>query len=253
MTELFQNDDNSAVSEPVTIEDKNYLEDLVGEDKKFKSVEDLAKGKAESDAFIRKLQEENEGMRQELKTRISLQEFMDKQEQMRKNESANSVPENTTSESSAETKTTNQSNFKPEDIEKLLEKKLAEREQQSNTQRNMAAVVNRLKEVWGPNYTAELRKQAREIGVGEEFLTDIARTQPSAFFKLINVEAKSNVTDAPPRSVTNSAATMGSQDGVKNMSYYNKIKEKDPNLYWSVTMQNEMHKQAQRLGEEFFN
>jgi hypothetical protein len=157
MTELFQNDDNSAVSEPVTIEDKNYLEDLVGEDKKFKSVEDLAKGKAESDAFIRKLQEENEGMRQELKTRISLQEFMDKQEQMRKNEPANSVPENTTSESSAETKTTNQSNFKPEDIEKLLEKKLAEREQQSNTQRNMAAVVNRLKEVWGPNYTAELR------------------------------------------------------------------------------------------------
>src|SRR5688500_15910791 len=57
-------------------QDKDYFSELVGEDKKFKTPADLARAKAESDAFIERLKQENSGLRNELKTRTTMEDFM---------------------------------------------------------------------------------------------------------------------------------------------------------------------------------
>jgi len=45
---------------------KTSLEELVGEGKKFKTVEDLAKGKLEADSFIAQLEGELKGVKGDL-------------------------------------------------------------------------------------------------------------------------------------------------------------------------------------------
>ena len=53
------NVDNGAPTPPVA----DPLQELVGEGKKFKSIEDLAKSKVEADRFIDKLKSENDALR----------------------------------------------------------------------------------------------------------------------------------------------------------------------------------------------
>src|SRR4029450_8159059 len=73
MTDLFSDESDINVDP-----NKNYLEELVGEGKKFKTPEDLARGKAESDSFIERLQKELHGLRNELKSRLQLEEVVDR-------------------------------------------------------------------------------------------------------------------------------------------------------------------------------
>jgi hypothetical protein len=60
MTDVFESPTKGEET-PVT-----QVSDLVGEDKKFKTVEDLAKGKLEADSYIEQLKEENRIAREKL-------------------------------------------------------------------------------------------------------------------------------------------------------------------------------------------
>ena len=73
MTPLTDNLDplNPDANDDATFDStKDYLKELVGEGKKFKTVEDLAKGKAESDAFISSVTRENKELRDSYKKAI---------------------------------------------------------------------------------------------------------------------------------------------------------------------------------------
>src|SRR5712671_5452751 len=77
---------------------KNYLEELVGENKKFKSNEDLAKGKYTSDIYVKQLETTLDEMRKDfLKERednvakAKLQELIDQME-MKRQPLSNSEP-----------------------------------------------------------------------------------------------------------------------------------------------------------------
>jgi len=60
-------EENLMADQPDTIDtidpSKNYLAELVGEGKKFKTQEDLARGKAESDAYIKILEKRSDELR----------------------------------------------------------------------------------------------------------------------------------------------------------------------------------------------
>jgi hypothetical protein len=74
----------------------NPLEALVGEGKKFKTAEDLARGKLEADNFVKQLQTELATLREDLNGRIKLEEFMDRLEKT-PTATANGNSQNTTS------------------------------------------------------------------------------------------------------------------------------------------------------------
>src|SRR6478752_10635011 len=58
--------DNTNQPDPVQIDpNKNYLEELVGEGRKFKSPEELARGKAESDLYIEHMKGRMDELRQD--------------------------------------------------------------------------------------------------------------------------------------------------------------------------------------------
>lgn len=212
-------------------QDKDYLTELVGEDRKFKTVNDLAKGKAESDAFIARLQEEQQALRDELATRIRYEEFLDKLDSATRNSDDNQDdhdPDRSTN-----------TVMKPEDIERLLDLKLREREQRNTVQQNLNAVKAKLNEVFGPNYALRLKEQANQLGVTSEFLDNLAATQPKAFYRLLNIDTTRKVdnTLTPPRSEVTFVPNTGQK---KDWNYYSDLRKKDPNLYWSPRIQNEI-------------
>lgn len=246
MSDMFSevNTEDHVVVDP----EKKYLEDFVGEGKKFKDTEALARGKFESDAFIARLQKENDEMRQELQKRLTLEEFMD---QMSERENRREVVE-PNGERPVERE--NASEFKLEDIEALLEQRMQERDRLSAKEKNMQTVAETLSKAWGENAQVELNRKARELGLTVQDLKAYAEQTPAVFYRLVGVDSGNNTRFSPsapaPSSVATDRVPLGTSE--KNLAYYNKMKKESPKQYWSREVQAEMHRQAQKLGENFF-
>lgn len=227
-------------------QEKDYLAELVGDNKKFKTPQDLAKGKAESDLFIAQLLQEKQEMRDELKTRLKYEEFLTRLEQARR-------PVDDNQDVDDEPETTNTTAMRPEDIERLLDQRLAQRERQAAQQNNLNLVKARLSEALGPNFAQRLKEQASNLGVSEQYLNDMAAEQPKALFRLLGLDQEPHrVTSmSPPRSQMNTEHFTPSTRG-KGKSYFDAIYERDKNEFFSAKVQNERFKAIEDMGMELF-
>jgi hypothetical protein len=247
MPDLFADDDDVVVDQT-----KNYLEDLVGEGKKFKTPEDLARGKFESDAFIARLQNEMKGLRSELSTRLKLEEVVDKITASKSESLSNDG--NQSREPDVYDK--DKSALSPDDVRELISKQLTDSEKQAQRARNTAFVEQKCQEAFGPTFRRTLKDRAAALNVGEQFLKDMAADQPKAFLTLMDVreqrEVNSTATTAPRTSVNTNALGFQPDAGVKRKSHYDAIRVKEPRRYWSVSVQQEMHSEAQKQGPSFF-
>ncbi len=247
MTKLFEQTLDEVL--PINDPNKNYLEDLVGEGKKFKSVEDLARGKAESDAFIANLLREQAELRQELKTRTTMEDVL-------KTINRNPNPPNPD--------TNNGSNGPPEvtsvtkdDVSKLTREAIESFQTEQVARRNQTLVADTLTQVYGPNYVTYVKAKAKEIGVSIDWLEDMAARTPQALFKLLDVNtiAPKDTGFTPPRTAVNTGATQPTT-GLKKYSDYQKVRKSDPKRYFSPQFQNEMFqaaKEAAAKGIDFHN
>lgn len=236
-TELFAED--AFIVDP----NKNYLEELVGDGKKFQTPEELARGKAESDAFIARLQREQDELRTELNTRIKYEDFLDKLE--RTPQGSNPGPQD------QDEPPKDMSAMTPDELERLLEQKLNQREQQRSATQNLNVVKAKLLETYGPNYAQHLKRQAAELGETEEFLQTLAQRNPQALFKLLGVgeTKRDNLFDAPPR--TEVTGTRSTSQG-RGDSYFENIRKTSPELYFTPKIQNEIFDRIKEMGAEKF-
>jgi hypothetical protein len=264
LTDLF----NTPPQTPEVDPNKKYYEELVGEDKKFKTNEDLAKAKAESDRFIQQLQGELAGIRQELSTRQTLEELMTKVGSQR-------VPENTPGNNQNPNGDDDGKNVKAlseEDIARLVEDRLTKAERARVQNSNLETVKQTLMESFGSDYVTHLKAKAAELGVSEEYLNSMAKETPKAFLKLVEADGEGSARRSEaaakratpvagglftPPSGANIQSTNQSKGfsptGTPKMSFYENIKRTDPAKYWSAAIQNKMHKDAIALGEAFFD
>jgi hypothetical protein len=237
--DLFVDDPNELPDE--TLDDKNYYEELVGDGKKFRDPEALARSKAEADAFITRLQRENAGLRDDLQARVKMEEFLDRVSKSAPPASPEPTDDSPEPESTAKTG----------DLNKLIEDTLTAREKQAARRSNLDEVKKTLREQFGPNYASKFREIARELGVGEKFLEDTAASSPKAFYKLTGVAEKRQVEqfEAPPKStfIPQAQGTTG-----KNYAAYERLRKEKPSEYWSPRVQNEMYREAERQGDAFY-
>ena len=80
-------------------------------------------------------------------------------------------------------------------------------------------------------------------------MSNLAATAPKAFLEMVLKTPVDVPGVTPPRSAIN--GTSFSQQKQKGWSFYEKIRQENPRLYWSPKMQNEIHREAQRQGLEF--
>lgn len=254
MSDLF-NEDSSPAIDP----NKDYYEELVGEDKRYKDTKAVGRAIVEKDAFIEQLKKEAEEARTELRARLTVEEMLD---QMRN-------PANTSNESNAgatsqqETVQTHNNQILPEDIDKLVEQKLQAKERERSEQAakerseaNLNEVRNKLTELYGSNYASSIKQKADELGVTTEFLTETASREPKAFFKLLDIsnqqQPQRDIFQAPAQSKVNTTAINQVNTGERTQAYYDKLRKDNPKKYWSSEVQSQRHKDAMRLGERFF-
>lgn len=228
----------------VTEPPKEFHKELVGEGKKFKTDEDLARGKWEADNHIKTLEAELASARKTSATEARLQELVDKL-------TAAGIPQ---PKSGPEPKGDERpTGVAPEQLEAVVGKKLQEYETERTARDNRAIVRNELQKHLGPNFVTKLKERAAELEVGEKFLDSLAASNPKAFLKLVGVndtQAQTETLFTPPRSAITSS-TEHRESGKKDFKYYQGLKAKDQKA-WTPQVQQEMHEQAMKLGAEFY-
>lgn len=230
---------------------KNYLEELVGEGKKFKSVDELARGKAESDAYIQTLTSKLDELRDELTKRKTVEEVADL---LRSRQ--DKVPSNHAhDDGDGEDEPVVPNSFKQEDIEALLEKKLQEKEAMSRAERNLNEVNEKLRNKFGDGASKVLMEKADQLGVSMEYLEAQAKANPKVFYRLIDLDrtTSSFTPHTPPSSSVNTVMSDGLGEGARTASYYEKLFKAQPHLRWDPKITIQQHKDAQRLKEKFFD
>jgi hypothetical protein len=230
---------------------KKYYDELVGEAKKFKDNEALARGKFEADIHIQTLQRRLDEMREdykkvyeESKTAPKLQDLLNKIEQMQTPASRETPPSNEDNRPAA---------IDPEQIESLISNKLMQHEQTRKQTENLNLVQTKVKERFGDNFKSALKQQADALGLTDDDVNNMAKNNPNLFFKTfdVNTPRGNELFQTPPQSERNGFTPKGNQK--RTLSYYENLRKQDPMLYYDPKIAVQMDKDAQALGNEFFD
>lgn len=237
--------DEPTHSAPPELEDKDYFSELVGEGRKYADPQTLARSRIEADRYIEQLKTENAGLREDLGSRIKLEEFVDRLNQRE--------PPQAPQPQDGEGRRVDDTAVTPEDLDRIVDTRLTEREKAASRKQNLAKTKAELQKQLGPNYASKVKEIGSGLGLGEAFLNDVAATSPDAFLKLVGLteQPRQELFEAPPRSNVNTAG-FKPQGSAKNFAYYEALRKKDPNTYWRPTTQNEMFREAHAQQEAFY-
>jgi hypothetical protein len=236
--------------------DKNYLEELVGDGKKFQSVEDLARGKAHSDLMIANLLREKKEALEELQKRLTVEDLLARMEKgktpVSEQPGSNQMPSTVPAQGSQPN-----SPVSLDEIKAAIKADLEKESQEATRKRNVAEVVEKLKETLGDSMPAVLQAKAQELGVSLKYLENIAADSPKLFYATLG-EVTAPRKDSPfsiPGTNVNTASIAGKPQygNHKPQSYYAALKAKDKKAYFSKEVSLQMMKDAQALGERFFD
>lgn len=246
MADVFETADQGGEQES----EAGTLAELVGEDKKFKTVEDLAKGKLEADAFIEKLKEENAMALDELKKYQGEQDNSAKVAELL--ETVKSMSQQQDSEG------TNQFSDEAlsEKIREIMQGVSAEQTAKLNREKGNELV---LAKVGGDVEAAKLfvAERAKELGLKPSALAELSEISPAAFAKLIDAKSAGssgtvNLQHSNTRAME-AHADVESIDGHHTKAYYDRMRKEMGTVKYlqDRRMQNQYLKDAMALGERF--
>lgn len=220
----------------LTEEERSALAKLVGEGKKFKSEEDLAKGKLESDKFIERLLDEQKErdqeihrLHEELRVAKTTKEMDELRSQISQRQSEDKSKETTAPVLAAE------------DLEKMIEEHLTVRETRKSASDNVNQTNEALVKHFGTPEKAQevVLARAEELGVSVKDIKQMAAKSPSAALALVTGSASQQPAnkglDKTSSAFTDAAAGSGTL-GVK--AEFEKLRREDPKKYWSPAVQN---------------
>lgn len=236
MTDNLLNSEDDAVLDP----SKNYLTELVGEGKKFKTHEDLAYGKAQSDSYIKilerqldQLKADYEEVRIEATSRARVEELVNKL-----NNPSPLQPTVTNDQTKPE--------IDMHEIESLVSRKIQETEIQKRHKENLDMVKTELSKRFGDN----LEHHLKEVGLDGESAAQLAKVNPQLVLKALGVDKTSQpYNTAPPRNT--SVASPNRAAPQRTWSYYQELMKANPSLKYDSKTNTQMQKDYAALGQAF--
>lgn len=219
------------------------FEDLVGEGKKYSDQEAVAKAIGEKDRFIEQLKREASEAREAAKSRLNEDQFLDKLEQRLKPQSPQVAPQEDRAGQEVHT------GVKAEDVVALIEQREATKKREAN----LGGVSQRLQATYGSDWKYKVADLARQLGVGTQYLTNLAAESPQLFYNAIGFKEQTPLVQdrAPPRSAISTPVAPSS--GAKDYAYWQaQRKEKGDNWYFSTSVQQQVWKEVKTLGEDNF-
>ena len=200
------------------------LNTLVGEDKKFKTLDDLAKGKLEADAFIEKLKEEN---------RMALEEL--EKLQTKGDDSAKvsdlmaTVKEMIAQQQNSDGTNQLTDEDLSEKIRQIMQGVSAEETAKLNREKGNALV---LQKVGGDVEAAKMfiAERAKKLGLTPAKLAELSEISPDAFAKLIDAGSSASSSGTVPLQGSNPRAMdkhtdVETIDGHHTKAYYDRLRK----------------------------
>lgn len=221
------------------------FEEIVGEGKKFKSPEDLARAKIEADRTIEARNEELERHREEIRRQAQEIELLKRPREPLAQEPPRVADRPVEDEPN-------------KDLASRIREELRQAQEEDVQAQNIRSVANRLTEVYGsPDKAREVVvAKAEELGLSVEFLQSVASKSPKAFFAQLGLAETSSQNQNSSRSDVNTVALVNTTSTApKQGSYasYELMRKENPKRYFSAEIQNQMFVDAKRLGDTFFN
>lgn len=228
----------------------NALESLVGEGKKFKDLDALARAKLESDDYIKtletkldELKEDFLKQREEINAGKTLQEMLDQAQLTRQQDSTRETPPLNSND------TPKPPALDAKQLELLVTSKIQEHESTRQQTENYNTVLSQVREHYGENYQSVLEQQMDELGLTRDLVNNLARNHPKALLKTLGIDGPKTREgfQAPPRSMV--FAPKGEEK--RTWSYYQKIRKENPDLYYSPKLTAQRHADRIALGDSF--
>jgi hypothetical protein len=233
--------------DPVIDDNVDYLSELVGDDKKFKTPAELAKGKWHADQTIELMKKRMDDLRSDFErerqqnlTREQLESAMTRfaQAPLASNETP---PVNTAD---------NKPTYDPNQIKSLVSESFMEMRKKETEEANAKLVEGKLIERFGNNYQDTLTRHAVDLGLSSQEVNAMAKTNPKVFMRTFGLDQPTQTQpfQAPPRSSISFTPTSGPK---RTWAYYQKIKADKPSEYYSPKIQNQMVQDYTQLGTAF--
>lgn len=234
---------------PVDDVNKDYLSELVGEGRKYKTPNDLAKAYSHADRALvisnrtkDQLRDDYLALKTEFETSKRFEQLVD---QLDKRSQLPPVISETPPAKDRE-----QPSFDPAVIDARVSETVQRLKQQEKESQNFNTVMSRLNERFGSNYQNILKEQTQALGLTADDVNSLAKKSPTAFFKTMGLEQMpTQPFDAPPRSQTTGFRPQGEKK--RDWTYYQDIKKNNPQEYKSSRIQNQMLKDYEELGKDF--
>lgn len=223
------------------------LKELVGEGKKFRTVEELALSKKTTDSFIEQLKRENNDLRKAVE-----QSEAAAKEQKTLSDILNALEKTA---QGGDGSNNQNSAVSLEELTKLVRSVNSQEREQESRRTNKELVDKALIVKYGePTKASEaIKNKARELNLRPQQIKDLSELSPEAFLQLFGVTNTKPVDQAAVKGNVNSAATnLVPDSGERTLSYYEAIRKKMGFKFFSdFDLQRQMQADMNRLGDKF--
>ena len=246
-----QSTDTNNQATPTTNQAEDYVAKIVeAKGANWADPQVLAKGKLESDEFIKNL----EAQAEELRAELAKQDYASKllEQLQTKNETPTAGNQSGVNGSAEQENTTPQ--FSEDELKALVVSTLEATNADAVRKNNIDAVNSKLTEMYGTEVGKVMDKRSAELGMTKERLQELAAESPVAFMQLVGGEApKQEHNPVTKGTINTSVDSFTMQSGERNWNYYQELRRKDRRAYFSPAVQKQMMQDKIKLGDKFGN
>lgn len=237
---LTQNESNQS--------NKDLVSELVGDGKKFKTIEDLAQGKLQADIHIKRLEEEARVMRDTLAGAKAIDDVL------QAIQAKTSLDGNPSKIGEPEDKSTLQSpGLSEEQVAKIVAEKMTGFETAKQKDANRVKSNELMTQLFGEKAKEKFESKASSPALRQALVT-LAETSPAEFISLFEEKKNESIVDLSGSKNLNTLNVNTSNSNAEpgTQLYYNKLRKEKPKLYYSAAVQLEMHAAALKDPAKYF-
>lgn len=234
------------------------LESLVGDGKKFKTVDDLAKGKMEADDYIKQLQAETAEFRKMLEQNTERDQKLDQIFERMSTMTDQRTPASSPSQHTTDP-TSNKADEKKdlftsqEELDQYVTRLIEGRETASKASSNLSEVQQKLEEKFKDKSAEFVQKRANELNITVGEMKALAEKSPSAFYRMMDMDSEKSSSLTFAENISSPEMSSKTNEGtLRNRDWWNnQRREKGSRWFFKPENQKLYFADASNLGSKF--
>ena len=225
---------------------KDLLSELVGEGKKFKTIEDLAQGKLQSDIHIKRLEEEARELREKVAAAKSVEDVLEAIK------AKAALEDNPPKKDDPDDKVLPSSGITAEQVAKIVAEQLKGSETAKQKEANRLKANELMKQMFGDKAKEKFEAKATSPEL-RATLVQLAEVNPADFVSLFKEAGTPSAVDSGGKSlnILNVSTNTGSLEP-GTQPYYSEMRKKNPKQYYAAATQLEMHNAPMKDPARYF-